>query len=1226
LAPSLILNFNACNQSTQVVTPAKAVATTSEVNHSRLDGKREWFSLERQSVLEKIQQMETFEDKFLKRVFFRGENRLDIVLKSLLKLVDLCSCETVGDRTILIDCANFRRNVFKNKREMGDRFKKLRKQMGKKFSYVSFAIENDLPLDTMCGNFPLIFRDHRRIVHCLRLSYAFYLTLVMKQLNQFSFPVRFRKGSFKNSQEYLSEIFIHLYSSLKKLGIEDEKRIIKCFKTSLCYHVSQSLQQDELPEGERFNLLPHNFQPFFRSLDPDVKIRFFFSLLQSKELCEEVPESFIQETLEKHNKQLSSPHPGISPIALNDLRVCGRKFGKIVKKFYRPNDGFYPTNKATCHFPRDRGGVKGDLVYHGRLRAGSNPAKDFESDRMEPFVIGFFGQPGQGKSRILPLLVSQLSVLFPGVSREELTYSRTCNVEFWDGYKGQPIVILDDLGQSTTGKDIQEFQTLVSCNPYVLPMADLADKGTYFCSPIIISTSNLMYGMRLDHSYQDTPIIDDASFWRRFHVPIYCEFGSYFKLRESPLWVRPENLLFESHYTKDYLLRRNASKNKEVNTKTFFQSKSDFEISDKSRSLAQQEKWCSEPLDPSKMGKDLINCFKKRTSIHDNISAFWTQRVFEDFDTTEKLLGEEFFREEINPHLPKSLGREDLFKESQTTTLELRFNAFPPEGPLPVRVEPIREALKVRTITAGIGDTFCLKPFQKAMWHALNEFPQFCLTHGTNRLEPSIKRIYEQSSPDDVWISGDYSAATDSFAIEASHALLEGILESIDHEPTKRWAMKEISPHLLIYPKSSGIEPVLQESGQLMGSLLSFPLLCLLNDCTAQSIGLTPDQYLINGDDILMRTKKENYPIWKERVQDYGLSLSLGKNYVHKSYGTVNSQLIFEGSITDSGKQKVLDRRSRVLGECLRDLEFLMKETSNEIVQEIFKTVNRTKLSKTVRSIHVPSSHGGLAGDWGNRDNISLKSKRTEILVYLNDLFNRIEPEKDSLCIPYLSWESAIINNNERMEDAFFKPVTSDEYHEDFLDSKVLPKIKKRLMKNADLRNLFLGQDIKDLPPLTFLKTLQIPFTDEKTRKFIQSKIDRTFFELFFNVNEGFEYSDYRKMLRIKLTDPEIPCSESRKFLLNLMDLDLRPDFLNYVPCTYKAKSFDSNNFKKQLGRSLEPKEFDLPMCKDNLDFSQEVEKTSKMINECLTSMFVNKILSEETGFHEVLEELLSST
>jgi hypothetical protein len=62
-----------------------------------------------------------------------------------------------------------------------------------------------------------------------------------------------------------------------------------------------------------------------------------------------------------------------------------------------------------------------------------------------------------GKSTVIPELVASLSRLFPGVPSKDLTYERTSHVEHWDGYSGQPIVILDDLGQSQSGKDIQEF-------------------------------------------------------------------------------------------------------------------------------------------------------------------------------------------------------------------------------------------------------------------------------------------------------------------------------------------------------------------------------------------------------------------------------------------------------------------------------------------------------------------------------------------------------------------------------------------------------------------------------------------------------------------------------------------------------------------------------------------------------------------------------------------------
>lgn len=1193
-----------------------------EVNPLRLDGKRDRFSSVKSQLKEKVSNMETFEDLLLKRLYYRGENRLDLVLKSLLSLIDLCGVETIGDRTILIDSTNFRRKVFKGPRDVKDRFLSLRKQKKKTFSYSEFAIANSIPYDTICGEFPIVFRDYRRTIHCLRLSYAFYLTMVMTNHVKFTFPNRVRQGHFKKVNTYLSEIFVHLYCSLRREKITDEKKIIKCFKNSLCYHVSQCLDQKEFPEGQRMDLIPIAFRPYFRKLEPDQKIRFFFSLLQSKELCEEVPESFVQETLEKHRDQLSSPHPGVQPETLEYLRTRGREFGKLVKKFYDPSKGSFPSNKATCHFPRNRGGVKGDLVFHERLVSGLSAGEE-RIDRMEPMVIGLFGQPGQGKSRFIPQLLSTLKKNFPGISREDLTYVRTCNVEFWDGYKGQPIVILDDLGQSTSGKDIQEFQTLVSCNPYILPMAELSDKGTYFVSPIIIATSNLSYGTRLSQVYESSPIIDDASFWRRFHVPLYCETGLYYQLDADPCWIRLENLLFESQLNRENLVRRNASRNDKVNDKTFFQQKIKFHMDVDPRISAKQKTWNPIPIEIDLFASELNRLFSSRRKTHENISVFWNQKIHEDFDTTESLLNKEFFSQEINPFLPESLGREDLFKESQSTTLNLRFDAFPPVGPLPVRVEPIREALKVRTITAGIGDTFCLKPFQRAMWKALGLEKQFCLTHGTNQLDSAIKRIYEQSSPHDVWISGDYTAATDSFAIEASKALLDGILESIDHLPTKRWALKEVSPHQLIYPESSGLEPVIQKSGQLMGSLLSFPLLCLLNDCTASAIGLSPDQYLINGDDILMRTHPDNYQKWKSRVQEFGLSLSLGKNYIHSEYGTVNSQLVHKDKVVDSGKQKVLDRRSRVLGECLRDLERLMRESPSEFVHDIFKQINRKKLSRTIRSINVPSSHGGLALDWGNRENLNLRSLRTEILVYLHDLFIKIKPRPDHISIPYLSWEKVVERSNERMELTFQEPETLHEFHEDFLNQQAIPVVKKRLMSNSDLRHLFLEQKIEDLPPLSFLSSIQIPFSDSIIRKELQGQIDRAFFRLFLDGNSGFEYEDYKTLVNIKTSNPETSFSEKKKFLISMMDLNVKPDFLSYIPCSYQAKRFDLNIFKKQLGRSLEPKEFDLPDIQEGtVDYSLEVERLSKEQLQLFVDSWENESLDPQIGFSKVLSEL----
>lgn len=1062
---------------------------------------------------------------------------------------------------------------------MISRFRTLVKR--KDFSYHQFMSRNSISFDRITGVFPMVFSDYRLTLHVLRLSWAFYLTLKMCDLDRFGFPQRVRDHSWKRrSGNHLTQLFIHLFSSFKQLDL-DEKSLIKCIKNSLCFHVSESLEQMELPEGDRINLVPVSFRGYFASLSSQKRIKFFFSLLQSKSLCQEVPDSFVQDALEKHAKQISTDHRGVPQNFLTLLRERGRSFGSLVSRFYQPNRGFIPSNRATFNFPRNMGGVKGDLVFHDRMKTSGLPSG---RDRMEPLVIGLFGQPGMGKSSVLPRLLSFLRELFPGVSENSLTYERTCNVEFWDGYNDQPIVILDDLGQSLGGEDIKEFQTLVSCNPYVLPMADLERKGKLFSSPIIIATSNLQYGHTLRTVYQNQfGILDDASFWRRFHVPLYVEDHVVHSLKVAPSWIRPENLLMRKgtsrciHATKTFDF-----------SKMFYQRQTLFR---QQSEVLKQDIWAAVqfPL----MMEELLQLYRKREKFHENIRRTWIQHISTRSEDVDGIL-KDFQTQCLNFRRDRK-GFSNRFKKGDPIDHCLHFPAFPPREPLPIRVAPILEPLKVRTITAGRGDTFCLKPLQRAMWLALGEEKQFCLTHGTNRLEGAIHRIYDNSRKDDIWISGDYSAATDSFSIEATRALLEGVLESIDHEPTKRWALKEISPHLVCYPEGSGILPVTQKSGQMMGSLLSFPLLCLLNDCTAKHIGLSPDQYLINGDDILMRCNPEKYSAWKQAVEGYGLDLSLGKNYLHKDYGTVNSQLIFRDTVLCAGKQRVLDRRTQVLGECLRDLEMAMAESPPDSVQELFKTVNRQKLSKTVRSISVPVSHGGLSLSWGSRS-LRKSSSRTEILCYLHDLFQKVRPEKGCLVIPYLSSKKVTQWKQKEAEDSFLDPIDSKEYHEEFIGVGQLRKVQERVMKNQDLRDLFLHRHLTDLPSLSFLHSLQVPFKDEKERTSLQRCIDRSFFRLFLDESKEFSYEVFRREFIGSALNLPTTVTASVKFLLEKMELDLQPDFIEKIPVGYHVRDLDHSLFQKKLGKAFNPKHFDLPPDPDSPDFSVDLVRSFRSI------------------------------
>jgi hypothetical protein len=1149
--------------------------------------------------------IESFESALLKDAYFLGENKLDRVLMSLLHRLDdkESSFEDRDGLSFLIDKKNFSKKVrLHANKSIRYRLKVEKLKQGSKFSYLAFSTRYGIPMDTILGRYPLVFRDGRTLFHSLKISNALFLTMKMFRLGKIrSLQRRRGRQIFLREDNLFSSIFVHIYSKFRKKALK-EKDLIKCMKNSLCLMVSKAMNQTELPEGDSIELFPVEIWGKIKSsLSKEELVRFCFNCLQSKVLCQQVPESFILDAIIKHKNQLSSPHRGLSDETIQKLKAKGREFGKHVAKYYKANHGFFPPKEASFAFPRKKGGVKGDLVFSNRLK--DLPSKEDPDDRMEPLVIGLFGQPGQGKSTRINQIVSELSCLFPGVDRKSLIYQRTCHVEHWDGYCGQPIVIFDDLGQSTDGHDIKEFQTLVSCNPYVLPMAELDEKGQKFCSPIIICTSNLNFGSSIRSVYApQNPIIDDASFWRRFHYPILVELNKTYCLKKPPSWLRCENIVFKNEQPVRERFR--APTTGILDSKHYFQHLLDFNKD------GEPVKWT--PFEDFGILRDV---FKKRQRHHENFRQNWIQTVVDKCQDTSVL--EPLLKEIEEFNFTQSFG----FKSGTGCTKCIEFPAYPPVGPLPVRVEPIPEPLKVRIITAGIGDTFCLKPLQRAMWLALGDFEQFCLTHGTQRLENAILRIHERSEPGDVWISGDYSAATDSFSIEGSKALMEGILESIDHEPTKRWAMKEMSPHLLVYPKDSGLDPVLQKSGQLMGSLLSFPLLCLLNDCTAEFSGLSPSKYLINGDDILMRAQPKVYPVWKEKVHEFGLDLSLGKNYIHPKYGTINSQLIVDGSIVGSGKQLVLDRRSRVLGECLRDLELAMPSENCEVVQDLFKSVNRQKLSLTVRSISVPVSHGGLSLSWG-KPLKSIKSIKTAKACYLNDLFRKMEPMDGCISIPYLSIREKNVSSMLEEERVFNSPVTSKEYHESFLGPVDIQRVTKRCMTHSALRELLLDQPLRSFPSLSFINTYQIPCSDKRVKKQLQIAIDSLFLKRFLQGGQEFGYDTFRREFLLTTMNLSDNTENTVKHIVSLMDLDVGPDFLQYINLDFDPTSFDPKSFEKSLGVALRPKSFDLPEnYPDYEDFSEDVNRAFRAL--CLKDNIPTSLIgSEEVKFLEPVDSL----
>jgi hypothetical protein len=249
--------------------------------------------------------------------------------------------------------------------------------------------------------------------------------------------------------------------------------------------------------------------------------------------------------------------------------------------------------------------------------------------------------------------------------------------------------------------------------------------------------------------------------------------------------------------------------------------------------------------------------------------------------------------------------------------------------PKDVQVSAIIEPLKVRLITKGNSLRYWVsRDFQKQLWQHLQDFPQFALTgepleerhlHGILDREYDLNELVESEGKKkiefDFWVSGDYSAATDTLNLNVTKLAFEAALKCLDlvgpeslpganleYQEVLRSVLYEQEIH---YPKNVSthhmdLESCRQTNGQLMGSTLSFPILCMVNlmcyiSAMNRYTGVKVDPktlpVLVNGDDILFRANEKFYEIWKEEVHKVGFTLSLGKNYTSKEYLTANSQL-----------------------------------------------------------------------------------------------------------------------------------------------------------------------------------------------------------------------------------------------------------------------------------------------------------------------------------------------
>lgn len=234
--------------------------------------------------------------------------------------------------------------------------------------------------------------------------------------------------------------------------------------------------------------------------------------------------------------------------------------------------------------------------------------------------------------------------------------------------------------------------------------------------------------------------------------------------------------------------------------------------------------------------------------------------------------------------------------------------------PADCQVYMIREPLKLRTITAGSPTLYgnC-QPILDHMRAGMRRFECFRLTRQENnaawlstRLNclPDSAPIKHPSGRYDLPVdfeaqwrlinSGDYQQSTNDLSMEATT-----IVRNEAFTGKLGWMVrKALGIQILHGVNGKAAE---QANGQLMGSPLSFPVLCIINAALMRLAyqlaynrwwgkGLDQFPMAVNGDDIVSRLDLRVYDVWVQLLRAVNWKLSPGKSYLHESLAQVNSQ------------------------------------------------------------------------------------------------------------------------------------------------------------------------------------------------------------------------------------------------------------------------------------------------------------------------------------------------
>ncbi|QKI79929.1 RNA-dependent RNA polymerase [Erysiphe necator associated ourmia-like virus 99] len=188
-----------------------------------------------------------------------------------------------------------------------------------------------------------------------------------------------------------------------------------------------------------------------------------------------------------------------------------------------------------------------------------------------------------------------------------------------------------------------------------------------------------------------------------------------------------------------------------------------------------------------------------------------------------------------------------------------------------------------------------LTPVHNALYDHLSSFGW--LVRGDVKKEDFLAVLNDRREGEAV-ISGDYESATDNIYLKAVDVIVDELSKDVHLTENERSVLRGSFQRLRWLNTCTGtIKPI--NRGSMMGNLVSFPLLCLLNKACfdiASDIGRGSGANRVgrfNGDDCLFAGDRKFFSLWKEVTGTFGLCVNVEKTGFSELTADLNSQSFF---------------------------------------------------------------------------------------------------------------------------------------------------------------------------------------------------------------------------------------------------------------------------------------------------------------------------------------------